>query len=73
MIGVARGSTPFGPWQFRPDPIVRATPTGPNDAETVAPSVLIENGLVRKWFSGFSKAGAIAIYYAETAWPLVTP
>jgi len=72
MIGLARGPTPFGPWEFRPEPIVRASADGPNDAETVAPSVLIEDGRARMWFSGFSKRRmkAIAIYYAEAPWPL---
>jgi hypothetical protein len=74
MIGVARGDSPFGPWTFMPEPAVTTAGTGANDAEVVAPSVVIDGDKVRMWFSGFRKAGgpAIGIFYAEAAWPLLT-
>lgn len=72
QIGVARSRSFQGPWQVNPKPIITAGTEGAFDeAEVVAPSILIENDKVRMWFHGVNKKkNAIAIGYAETNWPL---
>ena len=69
-IGVARSTTPYGPWDIAPEPIVRKSANGFDDIGPIAPSVLIEGDTVRMWFHGFSKRKTIQIGYAEAAWPL---
>lgn len=69
-IGVARASSPFGPWQIAPEPIVRGTPGHFDDKGPIAPSVIIEDGKVRMWYHGFSKRNTIEIGYAQAPWPM---
>ena len=69
-IGVARSSSPFGPWDIAPEPIVRRSAGGFDDIGPIAPSVLIEGDKVRMWYHGFSKRKTIQIGYAEAPWPL---
>lgn len=71
-IGVATSDSPFGPWRFAPEPVVRRSPGGFDDIGPIAPSVLIEGDKVRMWYHGFSKRKTIQIGYAEAAWPLRT-
>ncbi|MBI4976809.1 MAG: hypothetical protein HZC28_04965 [Spirochaetes bacterium] len=72
-IGIMRSHNPFGPWDINPEPILTSSP-GCFDAKTiVAPSVLIENGIVRMWFAGFDYANHIQIGYAAAYWPLFVP
>lgn len=71
-IGIARASSPFGPWELDPDPIVRRTSGEFDEIGPIAPSVLIEDGRVRMWFHGFDKQNRIRIGYAEAPWPLTT-
>jgi beta-xylosidase len=72
-IGVARSRSPFGPWEFAPDAIVKRSPGQFDDIGPIAPSVLIENDTVRLWYHGFSKRKTIQIGYAEARWPLKAP
>jgi len=69
-IGVARAPTPFGPWEFAPETIVRRSSGQFDDIGPIAPSVLIEGDRVRLWYHGFSKRKTIQIGYAEAPWPL---
>ena len=69
-IGIARSSTPFGPWDIAPESIIRRSSHGFDNIGPVAPSVLFEGGKVRMWFSGFGKDKTIKIGYAEADWPL---
>lgn len=71
-IGVAWAETPFGPWRFAAESVVRRTAGSFDDIGPIAPSVLIEGDKVRMWFHGFSKRKTIQIGYAESAWPLRT-
>lgn len=69
-IALARAARLEGPWEFAPQPILVPGP-GFDAREVVAPSVLIEDGRVRLWYAGFREDNkAIAIGYAEAAWPL---
>ena len=68
VIGVARSKSPFGPWDVNPQPIVTANKIF-SKLGAVAPSVIIENNLVRLWYHGFT-ASQIKIGYAESTWPL---
>jgi predicted GH43/DUF377 family glycosyl hydrolase len=70
LIGVARGETPFGPWEVNPDPIVVPAATGFDRAGVLAPDVRIEGETVRMWFLGATPEEDIAIGYAEATWPL---
>lgn len=74
QIGVARSLNYTGPWQVSPQPIVTSGGAGSFDeAEVVAPSVLIEGNKVRMWFHGRNRSTtspALAIGYAESIWPL---
>lgn len=71
-IGIARSDSPFGPWQFAPESVVRRKAGEFDDIGPIAPSVLIEGDKVRMWFHGFSKRKTIQIGYAESTWPLRT-
>jgi hypothetical protein len=68
-IAVARSVSPFGPWQIRGEPVLVATP-GTFDAKGVlAPSVLLEGGLLRLWYLT-SDGDAHRTGYTEIPWPL---
>jgi beta-xylosidase len=73
-IGVARSTTPYGPWEINPSPILRGTANEFDAKGVVAPSVLIEGNKVRMWFHGFGAENTtIRIGYAEALWPLKWP
>lgn len=76
-IGIAVAETALGPYSFAPDPILSPGDVAGTWANggVLAPSVLIENGRVRLWFTGFEldAAGGIGsarIGYAEHPWPI---
>ena len=71
-IGIARSDSPFGPWQFAPESVVRRKAGEFDDIGPIAPSVLVEGDKVRMWFHGFSQRKTIEIGYAESSWPLRT-
>ena len=49
VIGIARGPTPFGPWTLDPNPVI--VPTADYErAGVLAPSVLLEGGVLRVWY-----------------------
>lgn len=70
VIGLGSSKNPFGPWKMSEEPIIIPQEGRFDEAEIVAPSVLIENGKIRMWFSGFSRKPTIAVGYAEADWPL---
>ncbi len=71
-IGIARSDSPFGPWQFASESVVRRKAGEFDHIGPIAPSVLIEGDKVRMWFHGFSQRKTIEIGYAESSWPLRT-
>jgi hypothetical protein len=71
VIGVARGTSPFGPWQVNPVPIVHPTPGGFDKAGALSPEVIVEQGKARMWYLAFLVDGYPWIGYAEAVWPLV--
>jgi beta-xylosidase len=73
VIGVARGASPFGPWEINPDPIVRPTPGSFDEAGVLAPEVIIEQGKARMWYLAFAAGEFPFIGYAESVWPLFVP
>jgi predicted GH43/DUF377 family glycosyl hydrolase len=70
VIGIARGTTPFGPWEVDRQPIVVPSASGFDRAGVLAPDVVIEGDTVRMWFLGTTPEEDIAIGYAEATWPL---
>lgn len=69
--------TALGPYSFAPDPILSPGDVAGTWASggVLAPSVLIENGRVRLWFTGFEldaagEIGSARIGYAEHPWPI---
>ncbi len=70
-LGMARGTSPFGPWEVNPQPILKPTP-GSFDADGVlAPHVLIEDGIARMWYLGVEPVEGGQYYhvgYAEADW-----
>lgn len=71
-IGMARGSSPFGPWTVNPDPILLPTPDSFDAGGVLAPHVLVENGIARMWYLGVQPVEGGEYYhvgYAEAAWP----
>jgi predicted GH43/DUF377 family glycosyl hydrolase len=73
VIGVARGASPFGPWQVNPEPIVQPTPDSFDQAGALSPEVIVEQGKARMWYLAFLVEGYPWIGYAEAVWPLVAP
>ncbi len=71
-IGIARSPHPFGPWEVSPVPIVTSSDAEDwEGTETIAPSVLIEDGSVRLWYHGFNADQSdFAIGVAEASWPV---
>jgi predicted GH43/DUF377 family glycosyl hydrolase len=70
-IGMARGSSPFGPWEVNPEPILKPTPGSFDEGGVLAPHVLIEEGLARMWYLGVQPVEAGEYYhvgYAEAEW-----
>lgn len=68
-IALARSANPFGPWELYPDFLLTSTYEW-EAGEVVAPSVLIENGKARIWYSGIEgnfTGGSIG--YAEIEFP----
>ena len=70
VIGVARASSPSSAWEVDPKPIVAPSAGGFDETGDTGPTVLLENGAVRMWFTGTNHAGQYAIGYAEAPWPL---
>jgi hypothetical protein len=85
---LARGETPFGPWQINPEPLWQPAPTSFEACGAFAPAVLIEDGMARMWYLAFDDCSGTctscdfaecgceplhSIGYAEAPWPLVTP
>ena len=72
-IALARSSQPFGPWEVYPEFII-VSEYDWESGEVVAPSALIEDGLVKIWYSGVVNdfAGA-SIGYAEIDLPFDWP
>lgn len=70
VLGIARGASPFGPWEIRERPILEPGPRGFDRAGVLAPHMLLEGGRVRMWFLGADRGDKFAIGYAEAAWPL---
>lgn len=68
-IGVARASSPYGPWDIDPAPIIKKSPGAFDSVGPIAPSVLFENGKARMWYHGFGSK-SIDIGYAEAELPL---
>ncbi len=71
-LGMARGESPFGPWEVNPLPIVQPTPGTFDAGGTLAPHVLIEDGIARMWYLGVQPIEGGEYYhvgYAEAAWP----
>lgn len=69
-IAMARSNAPFGPWEIYPDFII--TPEFDwESGEVNAPSVIIEEELVRIWYAGvIGNFAGSAIGYAEIDFPL---
>ncbi|MFZ0737692.1 MAG: hypothetical protein WBL70_10830 [Candidatus Acidiferrales bacterium] len=70
VIGVARAASLTSAWDINPDPIAAPTAGGFDEAGDVAPTVVLEDGVVRMWFSATNSAGQYSIGYAEAPWPL---
>jgi predicted GH43/DUF377 family glycosyl hydrolase len=72
VIGVARGPSPFGPWDINPTPIV--TPNrvpGFDEKAVLAPWVTVEGEVVRMWYMGANfDISLFKVRYAESRWPL---
>jgi len=69
-IGVARAASLSSAWDIDPNPIVAPTPGRYDETGDTGPTVLLENGAVRMWFTGTTSAGQYSIGYAEAPWPL---
>lgn len=70
-LGMARGGSPFGPWDVKPDPILTPTPDSFDAGGVLAPHVLIENGIARMWYLGVQPVENGEYYhvgYAEAEW-----
>jgi predicted GH43/DUF377 family glycosyl hydrolase len=70
VIGVARAASLNAAWDIDPKPIVAPTAGGFDETGDTGPTVLLENGAVRMWFTGTNGASQYAIGYAEAPWPL---
>ncbi len=69
-IGIAKGPTPFGPWEINRDPIISATDNAFANRQVLGPSVTIEAGKARMWLLGTCKDDEqIRIGYADSPWP----
>lgn len=73
VIGVARGASPFGPWQIDPAPIVAPSDAGFDARLVLAPYVIIDGTRARLWYLGSDDRERIRVGYAETAWPIYRP
>ncbi|NWG18126.1 MAG: hypothetical protein HXY41_15995 [Chloroflexi bacterium] len=70
-LGMARGSSPFGPWQVNPDPILKPTPGMFDAGGVLAPHVLIEGDRARMWYLGVQPVEGgeyFHVGYAEALW-----
>ncbi len=70
VIGVARAASLSSAWDVDPKPIVEPTAGGFDESGDAAPTVLLENGNVRMWFSGTNRTAQYSIGYAEAPWPI---
>jgi len=73
-IGIARSPHPFGPWEVSPSPIITSSGAdGWEGTETIAPSVLVEDGRIRLWYHGFRADDVdFAIGLSEATWPAMS-
>ncbi|HXW17097.1 MAG TPA: family 43 glycosylhydrolase [Candidatus Acidoferrales bacterium] len=69
-IGVARTASLTNAWDIDPKPIIAPTAGSYDETGDTGPSVMLENGAVRMWFTGTTGAGQYSIGYAEAQWPL---
>lgn len=69
MIGLAEGDTPVDPWNIKPEPIVVGTENWER-TWAGAPDVLLEDGVVKLWYSASDERGVLSIGYATAPWPL---
>jgi predicted GH43/DUF377 family glycosyl hydrolase len=70
-IGMARGESPFGPWEVNPEPILLPTLSSFDAAGVLAPHVLIEGDTARMWYLGVQPVEGGEYYhvgYAEAEW-----
>jgi predicted GH43/DUF377 family glycosyl hydrolase len=68
VLGMARGETPFGPWEINPDPILEPMPNSHDAGGVLAPHVLIEDGIARMWYLAQGIEGYVTLGYAEAEW-----
>jgi hypothetical protein len=71
VIGMARGASPFGPWELNPVPVVTPTLGGLDESGALAPEVIVEQGKARMWYLAIVGGGYVWIGYAESVWPLL--
>lgn len=70
-LGMARGDSPFGPWEVNPDPILQPTEGTFDEGGVLAPHVLIEDGIARMWYLGVEPVEGgeyFHVGYAEAVW-----
>lgn len=70
-LGLASGTSPFGPWEVLDQPILEPTAGSFDEGGVLAPFVLIEDDVVRMWYLGQSFGEqTFAIGYAEASLPV---
>lgn len=68
-LGMAKGPTPFGPWDICPTPILTKSLSWESE-KIIAPSVIIEDGKIRLWYMGVVGAFSdFSLGYAEAPFP----
>lgn len=69
-IGVATGPSPDGPWDFGARPLIDKGKRRDRDGHQVlAPSAVVQNGVLRLWYLAADRKGALTIGEAEGALP----
>lgn len=70
-IGIARSDSPYGPYEIKLDPIIVAKPNTFNKDGVLAPSIIIENNIMKVWYltSDLTKEEHM-IGYTEISWPI---
>ncbi|MEO0468915.1 MAG: hypothetical protein AAF206_04780 [Bacteroidota bacterium] len=72
-IALARSESPLGPWDIYPQMLIESEHAW-EAGEVVAPTVLIEDGKMRIWYTGvIGLFEGASIGYAEMDFPLVWP
>jgi hypothetical protein len=70
-IGMARSTSPFGPWEVNPEPIIQPTEGSFDSGGALAPYILIEDGVARMWYLGVQPVeggDTFHVGYAEAEW-----